>query len=286
MVKNQRTIKHKLFFEGVGVHSGTRSSVTLYPAAANRGIIVKNKSIDDDQDVIKLGTVIPEQAMHATILRGKRWSVSTIEHLMSAIHGLGLDNLLIEIEGAELPILDGSALPFVQAIMSVGIESQDAQKIFLTPKRALRFEHDGKFIEITPAREGDFSLAFSFSIDFEHPLIQSTMLSGRLSHDFFSKEISPARTFGFLEQLPLLRKHGLAKGANLGNSVVVGKEIFLNSRRFENEFIRHKLLDLIGDLGLTGKTLIGTIKAHRTGHLFNRSVIESFVKTPEKWTFR
>lgn len=276
----QKTIKKEIHLEGIGVHSGLRSTVTLRPADPNTGIIITNKKIPNE--AIVLGTCLPEQAMHATVIKSKTWAISTIEHLLAAISGLEIDNVSIEIDGIEVPILDGSALPFLQALENVGIEEQNVKKTFLTPKHKIKFEEDGRFIEITPAQ--DPSLIFDYTVDFEHPLIEGNELKGTLTKAYFCKEIAPARTFGFLEQLPFLRKHGLAKGTTLGNTVVVGDNIFLNSRRFSNEFIRHKLLDLVGDLALLGKNLAGTIKAHKTGHSFNRKVIEHFLQNKEKWT--
>jgi len=281
----QKTIKKEVFLEGIGVHSGERSALTLKPSGPDQGITIENKGFEDK---ILLGTVVPEQAMHATIVKSKQWAVSTIEHLVAAIIGLGIDNIAIEIEGGEFqrvetPILDGSALPFVHALLEAGLQEQKPAKKFLTPKNKLRFEEDGRFIEILPTKGQETRLSFSYSIDFQHPLIRAATMSGELSQQFFINEIAPARTFGFLEQLPLMRKHGLAKGANLGNSVVASKEIFLNDRRFKDEFIRHKLLDLIGDLGLLGKNLVGKVKAHKTGHAFNRKVVEHFVNNPNEW---
>jgi len=276
----QKTINYEVFLEGVGVHSGERSAITLRPAQENSGITLLNKKFPND--LLQIGTVVPEQAMHATVLKAKTWAVSTVEHLMAAIHGLEIDNLLVEIEGFELPILDGSALPFVQAIQATGLKIQIEPKQFVTPKQTLRFEEQKKYIEIQPANK-DNTLYFDYSVNFEHPLVRDSRMSGSLSPTYFTREIAPARTFGFLEQLPLLRKHGLAKGTTLGNTVVVGQEIVLNSQRFEDEFIRHKLLDLIGDLTLLGKPLAGTIIAHKTGHSFTRKIIEHSIQHPDQW---
>lgn len=281
--QHQKTIKRKIFLEGVGVHTGERSTVTLIPSNANSGIVFQNKELPDD--AIKIGSVVPEHAMHATVLKGQRWAVSTIEHLMAAIHGLEIDNLLIEIDGFELPILDGSSLPFVQAIQATGLVEQDQPKLFLTPKKKLRLQEDDRFIEILPASPDNTNLNLKYSVSFKHPLVRDTSITGTLTPHFFTREIAPARTFGFLEQLPLLRKHGLAKGTTLGNTVVVGEESFLNSRRFTNEFIRHKLLDLIGDLALLGKALAGAVIAHKTGHSFTRKVIAHYVQNPDDFKY-
>ena len=281
MLPQQKTIKKEIFLEGIGVHSGERSSVRLRPADSNSGIILTNKS--HPNDTIKIGSVIPEHAMHATILKAKTWAISTIEHLMATLSGLEIDNALVEIDGSEAPIFDGSALPFVQAIHKAGILEQSVPRRFLTPKQTISFEKDGRFIEIKPATENDCSLTFDYSITFDHPLVPPGRLQATLTPDYFAREIAPARTFGFLEQLPMLRQHGLAKGTTLGNTVVVGDELFLNQLRFPDEFVRHKLLDLIGDLALAGKPIAGLVTAKKTGHSFNRLVIEHLITNPEQW---
>jgi UDP-3-O-[3-hydroxymyristoyl] N-acetylglucosamine deacetylase len=283
----QKTISKEIFIEGVGVHSGEKSTVTLKPAAPNSGITLYNKNFPKKK--LSIGSVIPEQAMHATVLKCDCWAVSTVEHLFAAIYGLEIDNLEIVFDGPEFPILDGSALPFVHLILEAGLIEQNCTKKFLTPKKIISFEEDDRFIEIKPATGNDFSLKFYYSIDFSHPLLPKnefckTLTRGAASSQkFFIDEIAPARTFGFLEQLPILRKHGLAKGTTLGNTVVVGEEAFLNTRRFEDEFIRHKFLDLLGDLALLGKNLAGTIVAHKTGHAFNRKVVKHYVENPDLW---
>lgn len=279
----QKTIKEKFSIEGIGVHSGEHAIINIKPAKQNSGIVIKNILFPDEP--MKIGTIRPQQAMHATVLKNKSWAVSTIEHLMAAIFGLEIDNLLIEIKGFEVPILDGSALPFVQAITNIGITNQEEKKVFITPKKIINLKNGDRSLQITPAKKNNLELKIDYSVEFEHPLVKSNSWSTTITPDFFSNEISPARTFGFLEQLPALRKHGLAKGATLGNTVVVGEDIFLNTLRFENEFIRHKVLDLIGDLSLLGKNLAGTIKAHKTGHNFNRLVIEHFLDNPDSWDY-
>lgn len=278
----QKTIQNQVSISGIGVHSGTASTVILRPAPANSGITLINPTFPEEP--IKIGTIIPEHAMHATVIRQKSWAISTIEHLMAAIAGLEIDNLMIEVSGQEVPILDGSALPFVHAIKQVHIKEQEAPKQFLTPKETLEFEYEGKHIRIEPlGKEKEPLLTVNYSVDFDHPLVRDTKIEGIITPEFFMKEIAPARTFGFLEQLPMLRKHGLAKGTTLGNTVVVGTEELLNEKRFENEFVRHKLLDLLGDLSLLGKQLVGTLTAHKTGHNFNRQVVEHYLKNPSEW---
>jgi UDP-3-O-[3-hydroxymyristoyl] N-acetylglucosamine deacetylase len=224
------------------------------------------------------------------VLKSGAVIISTLEHLMACISALFLDNLIIEIEGIEVPIFDGSALCFLDSFLKIGIEEQAESKNFLTPCEEIEFkDSSGRLICLSPAKfcdnlnSFDTNLYFDYLADFNHPLLGKSSLSGIFSENFFVQEIAPARTFGFLEQLPVLRRHGLAKGTNLGNTVVIGEEEFLNERRFEDEFVRHKLLDLIGDLALLGKNLAGTIKAQKTGHSFNRLVVHHYVNNPDKW---
>ncbi len=284
----QKTLKKEISFEGVGVHLGQKSHIVLKPAQPDSGIIFINSRNSDEK--IEIGKVIPQEAMHASVLKKLNFMVSTIEHLMATISTLGIDNLVIEIDGIEVPILDGSALSFVHAIEQVELFEQDAEKFFLTPKKELEFkDKDGRLIQINPAKfcrktdSYDKNLYFDYVADFKHPLLGQSKLNGVVSSDFFIKNIAPARTFGFLEQLPFLRRHGLAQGTTLGNTVVIGQEEFLNDRRFEDEFVRHKFLDLLGDLALLGKNLVGTLKAQKTGHNFNRLVVQHYINNPGEW---
>lgn len=278
----QRTINDQIIFKGIGVHSGAQVKIVLKPALQDTGIIFVNSN--NTEQTIKIGQVIPEVAMHASVIKNNNFVISTTEHLLATINAFFIDNLIIEITGPELPILDGSAFSFVHEIERVGIKELNKDKKFLTPKNILKFEDNkGRSLEILPALNGDNNLYFDYIAEFSHPLIGQSKISGILTTDFFVKEIAPARTFGFLEQLPFLKQHGLAKGTTLGNTVVIGQEELLNETRFEDEFVRHKLLDLIGDIALLGKNLVGTIKAVKTGHSFNRLITENYIKNPENW---
>jgi UDP-3-O-[3-hydroxymyristoyl] N-acetylglucosamine deacetylase len=315
----QRTLKRDVIFEGIGVHSGVASCVILKPAPKDFGIVFANPLFPDS--VFKIGSVIPEVAMQATVLKNDKWILSTTEHLLAAIIGVGLDNVLIQISGpgiesvtgpehhqkhnhhsehhhnhnpehhlVEIPIMDGSAVPFVHGILDCGFQEQDAAKKYLTPKQALKFEDSksGRFIEIHPAQvnvDQNYStnLNLSYTADFAHKLVGNSQLDCLLTQEFFANEIAPARTFGFLEQLPQMRKLGIAKGTSLGNTVVLSNEGFLNETRFEDECIRHKVLDLIGDLSLLGLPLTGKVIAAKTGHSFNREVIVHYISNPDLW---
>lgn len=282
MKKNQATIQKSILFSGIGVHSGGVSTVTLNPAPMGTGIVFKNAK--NLEQTIVVGKVIPEVAMHATVIRGDQntpWAVSTIEHLMAAISMMGIDHLEIIVDGAEVPILDGSALPFVYGIVDAGIVFFDAPKRFITPNELVVFsDNDGRRIEIIPNKTGELSV--DYNAEFMHPLAgPSTFVSG-INQDIFMHEIAPARTFGHLEQLPFLRQHGLARGTSLGNTVVIGQEL-LNDMRFADECVRHKVLDLLGDISMAGTRIAGAIKANKTGHAFNRLVALHVIQHPEKW---
>lgn len=273
---------------GIGVHNGMFSTIILSPAPVNTGIVITNKLYPNDRMVI--GKVIPEAAPHATVMKYNDWSVSTIEHLMAAIWALGIDNLIIQVEGkySEIPILDGSAYPFMQALAEQGvIVEQGAAKRFVMPASEVIIQDAAdRFIKIEAVKfdhRDNYSLSLDYTADFEHPLLGSQKMNGVVSSEYFKQEIAPARTFGFLEQLPMLRHHKLALGSSLGNSVVVGADGFFNEQRFDNEFVRHKVLDLLGDLALLGKKLVGKVSASKTGHSFNRKVIEHYIRYPEQW---
>lgn len=283
----QITIADEVVFRGVGVHLGLTSKLILHPAPANHGIVFINPMFPDNK--LKLGSIIPQEAIHASVLKSSKLVISTIEHLMASISAFGIDNLLIELQGIEVPILDGSSLGFITAISKVGFKSLDVQKQLLTPVSPLIFndKKNDRFLEILPALKKnsgyDLALYFDYFAEFKHPLIGKGRLTGEMTKDYFIKNIAAARTFGFLDELPFLRSKGLAKGTTLGNTVVIGESEFLNKPRFKDEFIRHKFLDLVGDLALLGKNLAGTLRARKTGHSFNRLVVADYINNPENW---
>ena len=275
----QHTLKQEITFTGIGVHNGQDCSVTLKPAAANTGIGIRRPGMSE---VIKIGTIVPQVAMHATVLVQGSWKVSTIEHIMAALAGLCVDNAIIELSGDEAPILDGSSAVFAKQIKVV---EQDSPREYVTPTEVLTFEDTERnsLIEIHPAAPGQISLHIEYEADFDMPGIEASKISCTLNGDFFAKEIAPARTFGFYEQLPYLQKHGLAQGASLENTLVIKDGKYVNKPRFSDECVRHTLLALIGDLYLLGKPLAGKVIARRTGHSFNRLVVEHKLAHPSKW---
>ena len=278
----QKTVKNNISWSGIGVHSGEQCTVSIWPAEESSGIVLLRNSTTPQQ-TIKIGTVIPQDAMHATVLKQDGWLVSTVEHLLAAILMLGIDNAILEIKGNEIPILDGSALPFIQGLLDIGTEQQHAQKKIITPRIPLSFsDNNGRSINISQATQEIRNFSISYTTQFAHPLAGLTSWNGIITTENFYTDLAPARTFGFLEHLPFLRQYKLAQGTSLGNTVVIGDEL-INDMRLPNECVRHKVLDLIGDLSLLGHQLIGTITAQKTSHNFNRLVIEHKIKHPEDW---
>jgi len=283
----QQTLAAALVISGIGVHTGKLSVIRLVPAGVDHGIIFTHQKFPND--FIKIGSVVPENAMHATVLKCGTWSLSTVEHLMAALYMLGVDNVLIEVDGFEIPILDGSALPFVQSIQEVGLKVQESKKRYLVPSKELNFADDqGRSMKIVPCKSSEQRMdSFGISIEYEFvqssPYFGATRFKDNVSQSLFFEKVSPARTFGFLEQLPYLRKHGLAQGTNLGNTVVMSADGVINEMRFPDECVRHKVLDLIGDLALLGHFLKANICAKGTGHSFNRLVIQDYIEKPENW---
>lgn len=282
MYQKQKTLKEEVVFDGIGIHSAVAARLILKPSGVNEGIIISRAGSPDC--CIKVGKIVPEKAMYATVIRQNGWRFSTIEHVMAVVGMLNIDNIIIELNGDEFPILDGSSLPFAEAILKAGFCEQNSKKEFVTPRETVTFtdEKSGRLIEIKPA-EDDNRLYIDYEAVFDNPILGSSTMSCCLSENTFLKEIAPARTFGFLDQLPFMHKHGLAKGASLENTIVIGDNGFINERRFDDECVRHKVLDLLGDLALLGKRLAGRVTAKKTGHAFNRLVIEHFINNQDAW---
>lgn len=277
----QKTLKNSVTFSGIGVHSGMQSSVTVHPAPENTGLVFVS-SINTALRM-PVGSVVPVDAMHATVLKGDGWFISTVEHLLAGLIMLGIDNAVLEVKGTEIPILDGSALPFMQGVRDAGIQEFEAVKRFIMPKHKVTFsDAQGRSLVIEPLCHSEYTLDVSYVTSFAHPLAGKGEWAGRVTEASFYSDLAPARTFGFLDQLPFLRHHKLAQGTSLGNTLVIGEER-LNEMRLPDECVRHKVLDLLGDLSLLGHALVGTVTAQKTSHNFNRLVIEHWIKHPEEW---
>lgn len=281
MIK-QRTLKNAIRATGVGLHTGEKVYLTLLPAAADTGITFRRVDLNPPVDIPAKAHNVGETTLSTTLVLGDV-KVSTIEHLMSAFAGLGIDNAIVEVSAGEVPIMDGSAGPFVFLIQSAGIQELAAPKKFVRVKKPVVLEEGDKVASFLPF-EG---FKITFSIDFDHPVFQGKTLNTSVdfSSTSFVKEVSRARTFGFMHDIEYLRSKGLAKGGSVDNAIVVDDYRILNEDglRYEDEFVKHKVLDAIGDLYLLGNSLIGEFKAHKSGHGLNNRSLRKLIEDPDAW---
>ncbi|HUC11564.1 MAG TPA: UDP-3-O-acyl-N-acetylglucosamine deacetylase [Stellaceae bacterium] len=277
----QQTLKTVIGCRGVALHSGQRVSLNLVPAPPETGIIFRRTDIATEIRAVWENATKSERC---TILSdGAGASVGTVEHLMAALAGVGIDNLVIELDGPEVPIMDGSAAPFVFLIECAGVVEQGAPRHVIKVLKPVSVVAEGAIAALYPDRE--FSM--SFEIDYDNPLIQHQKMSVTLDIDSFKSELSRARTFGFLDDVDRLRAAGLARGGSLDNVVVVDGAQVLNSDglRYENEFVRHKLLDAVGDLYLAGAPILGRFHGVRSGHSHNRRLLAALFADDEAWSY-
>jgi UDP-3-O-[3-hydroxymyristoyl] N-acetylglucosamine deacetylase len=279
MIRYQRTIKQEINFEGIGLHSGKPVTMKLRPAPADNGIVFVRTDLEGAE--IKAVAANTAATIYATTLRRNGAAVQTVEHLLAALGGLGIGNVYVELDAEEVPILDGSAGPFIRMIAKAGLHTQKKVQPVLKVTRPLFVRDGGKQLAIWPAE----STAISFSIEFKHPLVREQSITYRVSEDNFIREIADARTFGFLRDVEALQANGLAKGGSLANAVVLGDEAILNEEglRYHDEFVRHKVLDIIGDLALVGMPVIGHVVAHKSGHSLNAQMVERLLQSPTNW---
>jgi UDP-3-O-[3-hydroxymyristoyl] N-acetylglucosamine deacetylase len=278
----QRTIKTAIRATGVGLHTGEKVYMTLRPAAVNAGITFRRVDLDKPVD-IKADPKLVGETMLGTTLVKDGVKVATVEHLMSALAGLGIDNLMVDLSAPEVPIMDGSAAPFVFLLQSAGIEEQQAAKRFIRIKKKIRVEADDKWAKLTPFN----GFKVNFEISFNHPVFNK--LSRDASIDFsstsFLKEVSRARTFCFLRDVETLREHNLTLGGSMDNAIVLDDYRILNEDglRYSNEFVIHKILDAIGDLYLLGHSLVGEFSAHKSGHDLNNKLLRALLDDASAW---
>lgn len=281
MIK-QRTLKNVIRATGVGLHSGEKVYLTLRPAGVNVGIVFRRVDFDEPVVIPAKAENVGDTQLSTTLIQdGVR--VSTVEHLLSAIAGLGIDNIFIDLSAAEVPIMDGSAGPFVFLLQSAGIEEQNAAKRYIRIKKEVRIEDGDKWASFVPF-EG---FKVGFSIEFEHPVFKSRVQEACIdfSSTSFVKEISRARTFGFMKDIEMLRERNLALGGSMDNAIVVDDFRVLNEDglRYEDEFVKHKILDAIGDLYLLGHSLIGEFKGHKSGHELNNKLLRALLAQEDAW---
>ena len=278
MTNFQRTIRRTITCKGIGLHSGQKVSVSLKPAAAGTGIkfVRTDLGIDIPATLAHLG---PTQVLQTTLVNGAA-SVDTVEHLLSALFGLGIDNVIIELNQSEVPIMDGSAAPWVYLIQEAGVKEQAAARQVLRVLRAVTVERGEKSISIYPSD----TFRISYAIQFDHAMLRSQKKSLDVTEASFVDEIAPARTFGFLKEVEMLRQRGLALGGSLDNAVVLGETGVLNPLRFEDEFVRHKMLDVIGDLALVGHPIAGHVSVQRGGHALHAELAAELMRQTDSWT--
>lgn len=282
MIK-QCTIKESVTALGVGLHKGEKVRLTLRPAPANTGIIFRRVDLNPVVDIPATPDAVGETTLCTCLVNEQGVQVSTVEHLLSAVSSLGIDNLIVEVDSPEIPIMDGSALPFVYLIQSVGIEQLKAAKRFIKITKPIRIDEGDKWAELLPY-EG---FRVNFSIEFNHPVISNTgqSMSMDLSSQNFIKEISRARTFGFMRDFEFLRSHNLALGGSLENAIVLDDYRMLNPTdlRYEDEFVKHKILDAIGDLYMCGHSILGELNAFKSGHALNNMLLREVFKRTDAW---
>jgi UDP-3-O-[3-hydroxymyristoyl] N-acetylglucosamine deacetylase len=278
----QRTLKSLTSTTGVGLHTGQKIRIVLRPAQPDTGIVFRRVDLDPVVDIPALAESVGETRLSSCLVSGAT-KVYTVEHLMSAFSGLGVDNAFVDIDGPEVPVMDGSAAPFVFLIQAAGIEEQSAPKRFVRIKRRVEVSEGDKWARLDPYD----GYKLSFSIVFNHPVIDKSGQS--VTVDFaetsYLKEIARARTFGFMQDVEQLREDGLALGGGLDNAVVLDEYRVLNAEglRFGDEFIRHKVLDAIGDLYLMGKPMLGAFSAHKSGHALNNRLLRELISQPDAW---
>ena len=281
----QTTLRAAVALSGCGVHSGEEVRIVLHPAEANHGIVFLRTGLPNGSDRLIDARHVAVSATELCTVIGERESgaVATIEHLMSALYGLGVDNALVEIDGVEVPILDGSAAPFIDAIDQVGLATCGASRRFLKVLKPVRVSQGRAFAELSP---DDRTFRLDVEIDFGDTIIGRQRKIFALSGAAYRREIARARTFGFMRDVERLWKAGFALGASLDNTVALGDDshvINMEGLRYKNEFVRHKLLDAVGDLAMAGAPICGRFVADQPGHALNARLVRALLDTPEAW---
>ncbi len=278
----QKTLKDIVSFAGVGLHTGCHVNVRLVPSGDDTGIVFIRKDIPGAPCIkAKASNVVATN--YATSLGINGVTVGTVEHLLAAFYGLGVDNAIVELDGPEVPVLDGSAELFIKMIEGVGLKELEGLRKYLVIRRPIKVSEDDKYVLLMPAGETEFTV--DYSIDFAHPFLSKQTFSKLFSVEVFKQEVGSARTFGFLRDLEMLRANGLARGGSLSNAVVISDTEVLNEGglRYPDEFVRHKVLDMMGDISLVGAPIVGHLIAHRSGHALNLRLVEQILKKVSRW---
>ena len=280
----QRTLKNLIRATGVGLHTGEKVYLTLRPAAPNTGIVFRRTDLPEPVEIKAEPYAVQDTRLSSCLQKGDV-RVSTVEHLMSAMAGLGIDNAYVDVTAPEVPIMDGSASPFVFLLQSAGIEEQKAPKRFIRVLSRVEVQEGDKWVRFDPYR----GFKLELSIDFNHPVFDRSRQT--VAVDFattsYVREVSRARTFGFMQDVESMRSQGLALGGSLDNAIVMDEYRVLNTDglRYEDEFVKHKLLDAIGDLYLLGHPLIGAFAGHKSGHALNNRLLRQLLETSDAWEY-
>lgn len=281
MIK-QRTLKNTIRATGVGLHSGDQVFLTLHPAKPNSGICFRRVDLDKPVSIRATPENVGETTLSTTLVKDGV-NIATIEHLLSAFAGLGIDNALVDVTASEVPIMDGSAAPFVFLLQSAGVVEQDNPKKYIRILKEIRVESGDKWAVFSPFN----GFKVTFTIDFNHPAFPSHLKTSVMdfSTTTFVKEVSRARTFGFMKDIEFLRENNLALGGNMDNAIIVDDNKVLNEDglRYADEFVKHKILDAIGDLYLLGHSLIGAFKGFKSGHALNNKLLLTLLDNPDAW---
>ncbi len=280
MAYNQRTLAQPVHFKGVGVHSGKEVNLTLKPAPPNSGVNFRRVDLPAKPQIKAHFNRVVDTSL-ATVIGENGCIVSTIEHLMACLAGLSIDNVVAELDDYEMPIMDGSATLFTHSIRKSGIVEQNAPRVYFAVNSPIKLEKHGKSVCLYPADR----MRISCTIEFDHPVIKTQTFSIDLTEDSFEKEICRARTFGFLHELELMKFYGLAKGGSLDNAVVLDQNGIVNENglRYADEFVRHKILDCIGDFSLLGLPILGHVDLYKSGHHFNHEFLKEFFAQKASW---
>ena len=280
MYFQQRTIANPVKCSGVGVHSGKKVNLTIKPAPPNHGIKFIRTDLLDCPGISAHFNMVVDTSL-ATVIGFEGFIVSTIEHLMASFAGLSIDNALVEIDGYEMPIMDGSAAPFTSLIKASGIKELDTPRYFFVIKEPIELKKDGKMVGVYPCS----TYKITCTIEYDHPLINTQSYSVDVSDHIWESEISKARTFGFLHEYEYLKKYGLARGVTLENVIAIDDKDVINEGglRYRDEFVRHKILDCIGDFSLLGMPILGHVVAEKSGHAFNHSFLKKVFAEKKSW---
>jgi len=280
----QRTLKKAISATGVGLHNGEKVTLTLRPAAPNTGIIFKRVDLPQPNEILATPDAVRDTRM-CSALEANGARVATVEHIMSALAGLGIDNVYIDVDAAEIPIMDGSSGPFVFLLQEAGIAEQAAAKKFIRVKKTIEVIEGDKWVRFEPYH----GFKIDFTIQFNHPVFEHSGSNVKIDFaaDSYIKEISRARTFGFMHEVEYLRSNGLARGGSLDNAIVLDEYRVLNTDglRYDDEFVKHKVLDAIGDLYMLGHPILGAFYAYKSGHALNNLLIRALMQDETAWEY-